>query len=271
MTVSRSVVALIAALSLTLAGCGSDGSGGSGSTAASQAASLAKTKKVLTDIVRRTVDLDSCADFSTRYLDGVSVADCNGDGTLGVSAGDYRVADVAVSGDTAKVKLALRPGGERTYRLVREQGAWKVDGQDEKFEGRLGDGFLSVANYEEDGRDINRHVTVRLVSVKDPAPSPPYNSPGPGKRWVRAKLRLHSTGKDTFNFSTQDIKLITCDGARYEPWNAFEPALGNGGVDLSEGDTVVGYLGYKVQKNRKACEIRLVDPFDGAPIKWKLR
>lgn len=206
---------LVLVASLPLSGCGSQGASAQDQQAAA-AKALARDKAQIQQAVRRTVDQDLCVDFSAKLLGGRSVEECNGDGTLGVLPGDYKLGGIEVRGQTANATLILKPGGERSYRLIREQGKWKIDRIDDRYEGKLGDNFLKTAQFQQNGVDVNQHMTIRLLAIKDPATPPPYNSPGPGKRWVRIKMRLHSTGKDSFNFSTQDIKLITCDGGRYE-------------------------------------------------------
>jgi hypothetical protein len=118
---------------------------------------------------------------------------------------------------------------------------------------------------------VTVNLRVTLLAVKDNAPPPQYFPAPAGKRWVRARFRLKSRSPSNFNQSTGDFKLVGGDGARYfSDGAAFEPSLGNGGVDLSQGDVVAGYLGFIVPKKAILKEIRLNATSGGAPLESAL-
>jgi hypothetical protein len=78
---------------------------------------------------------------------------------------------------------------------------------------------------------------------------------------------------ESFSQSTGDFKLVDSAGQRYTAdGSAFQPSLGNGGVDLSEGDTVLGYLGFKVPTRAKIRTVRLDPTFSSdPPLEWRIR
>ena len=57
--------------------------------------------------------------------------------------------------------------------------------------------------------------------------------------------------------STSYFRLVDSNGQRYMPdFQAFEPALGEGSLNLSEGDTATGYIGFQVPDAVEASEVR---------------
>lgn len=228
--------------------------------------------------VHRWVDDDDCTMLSERFAaEGFASADegradCERHEDRGLRAGEYAITRTTlISNDQARAELRLNEGGTRSYGLVREGGRWRIDSFAERFKGRVGDTFTLRDAYEQDGTAVTVNVRVTLLAVKDDASSPQYFPADAGKRWVRARFRLKSRSPSNFNQSTGDFKLVGGDGARYlADGAAFEPSLGNGGVDLSQGDVVTGYLGFMVPKKAKLHEIRLNPVSGGAPLQWTL-
>jgi hypothetical protein len=228
--------------------------------------------------VHQWVDDDNCAMMSERFAaEGFASADegradCERHEDRGLRAGEYEITRTTlVSKDQARAELRVKEGGTRTYGLVREGGRWRIDTFEERFKGKVGDTFTLKDAYEQNGTPVTVNVRVTLLAVKDNAPSPQYFPPDAGKRWVRARFRLKSRSPSNFSQSTGDFKLVGGDGARYlSDGAAFEPSLGNGGVDLSQGDIVTGYLGFMVPKKAKLKEIRLNIASGGAPLEWTL-
>lgn len=156
--------------------------------------------------------------------------------------------------------------------MIRDHGHWLADSFSEHFAGRIGDTFTLRDSYEQDGVPVTVDVRATVLGVKDPAPPPPYNTAGAGKRWVRVNFKLHSRSTSHFTQSTDDIQLIDTQGRRYHAdGSAYEPSLGNGGADLSQGDTVVGFEGYAVPRHAKLKAVRLSTAGGtGAPLIWRV-
>ena len=268
-------------LALVLAGCGGSGSDGSttdrdGSTFPSPGTDLARAKAA----AERYVDDNDCALESDRYAaEGYQSAKegheaCRASTDPGLQAGEYTVKAGSVTGDTARVVLALNGGGLRTYDLVRGgPSGWLIDGLTERLRGVVGDTFTFRDSYEQNGNPVNVDLRVTVVSVKDNVAAPEFSPAGRGQRWVRARVRIRSRGKESFSQSTDDFKLVDATGQRYTAvGSAFQPTLGNGGVDLSQGDTVLGYLGFKVPSKARIRTIRLDPTFSsGSPPEWRIK
>lgn len=272
----RSISAVFVTSLAALIGCGGSDDAGVKQTSNTPEAGLDRAKAVVT----RYVNEDVCALMSDRYAgEGYRSADegraaCEADPNPGLSAGEYKIKTGSVAGSKATVILALNGGGTRTYTLVRGgPSGWQIDGFEENQRGVVGDTFTFRDSYEQDGNPVNVNLRVTVMAVKDNVPAPEFFEPGAGKRWVRVRVRIRSRGKESFSQSTDDFKLIDASGQRYSSDGAaFQPSLGNGGVSLSEGDVVVGYLGFKVPRRAQVKAIRLSSTFvSRSPLEWRVK
>ena len=215
--------------------------------------------------VHQWVDDDNCTTMSEKFAaEGFASAaegraDCERHEDRGLRAGEYEITRTTmVSKDQARAELRLNEGGTRTYGLVREDGHWRIDTFAERFNGKVGDTFTLKDSYEQNGTPVTVDVRVTLLAVRKPSPSSQIPTRCPESAgFVRA------SGREPQPVQLQPehrrLQLVGDDGARY-PSNgaAFEPSLGNGGVDLSQGEVVTGYLaGFMVPKKAKLREIWL--------------
>lgn len=275
----RSIVTLL--LLVVLTGCGTSVSD------KSKTSSKASTRRGSTEdldrakaTVQRYVDEDDCALLSDRLAaEGYSSAKegraaCMADTDPGLRSGEYSLKSGSIAGNTANVILSLDGGGTRTYELVRGgNSGWLIDASREDPTGVVGNTFTFRDSFEQNGNPVNVNLRVTVLSVKDNAPAPEFSEAGAGKRWVRVRIRIRSRGKESFSQSTEDFKLVDAAGQRYTAdGSAFQPTLGNGGVDLSEGDKVLGYLGFKVPTQAKIMTIRLDRTFSSdPPLEWRVK
>ena len=92
-----------------------------------------------------------------------------------------------------------------------------------------------------------------------------------GHRWVRARVRVKSKGRDSFDLSTSDFRLVDSNGQRYMPdFQAFEPALGEGSLKLSERRHGHRHIGFQVPDAVEASEVRFAGLGGGEPFIWKV-
>lgn len=276
-------------VALLAVGCGSASSDGEKNRSAS--ASAASTPPAVEQAkveraVRQWVDKDDCSMMSDRYAaEGVGSAaegqrqcELATQANPGLQAGQYSISRVSVTDQSAEVRLALKPAGYRTYTLVRGgRLGWEIDGRSEQLVGNVGDTFPYRDSFELDGRQVFPYVEITVLSVKDPARpnANPYvvkNVEKARHRFVRTRIRLKSLGKESFGFSTYDFKAVDEQGQRYDPDSqVFEPALGNGSVDLTNGDKATGYLGFQLPDKAKLTEIRFSGASSDDPIIWKVK
>lgn len=266
---------------LALSGCGAESQSSDEGSQTSAAAAGAREKAAATQAVHEWVDKDDCTLMSDRFAaeGAASVAEgrkaCQQDLDPGLRAGEYTIKSVAITGDRGTAVLALNSGGTRTYGLIRGgKYGWQIDSIAERFVGNVGDTFTLRDSYVQDGTAVNVKLEATVLQVKtNVKPDSPYTPTGPGNKWVRVKIRLHSLSDADYSQSTSDFKLVDTAGHRYDPdGSVFQPSLGNGGVSLAQGDKVLGYQGYQVPKGAAVKAVRL-QPVGGigAPIVWKLR
>jgi hypothetical protein len=229
-------------------------------------------------VAQNYTDDDDCSLMSDRYAaDGFSSPEegrqaCNDDTDPGLRAGEYRVSGSSVSGDRATVKFDVNTGGTRTLTLTRGgREGWQIDNVEVSQRGKVGDTFTLYDSYEQNGTPVDVNLRITVLSVRSHVQGPPYYPIKSNERWVRARIRIKSRTKQTFSQSTDDFKLIDATGQRYSSdGGAFQPSLGNGGVSLSKGETVVGYLGFKVLKTAKVQAIRIAPLSGGDPLQWRV-
>ena len=275
-----SLVGLLLA-AMTATSCGgnaktaSDRSARSGPAVAKASATRADAERV----VHGWIDDDNCSLMSDRLAaEGYGSAAegraaCSKDTDPGLQAGQYTLTSVTVQGQRATARLALTEGGTRTINLVRGgRSGWEIDATDDEFKGHIGDTFTLRDSYEQDGVPVTVDLRITPLSVTDPARPPRFFAAGNRQRWVRIRLKLHSRSASHFNQSTDGFKLVDNHSQRYTADGAaFQPSLGNGGVDLSRGDTVEGYLGFKVPRTATMKVLRTAPTFSGgAPLEWLL-
>jgi hypothetical protein len=79
--------------------------------------------------VQRWLDDNDCAvltdDFDNDNAD--LNGQCGNDPYTGLRAGDYTIADSAVTGDGATVTIRRTDNMRRTFTLVQEDGRWRID------------------------------------------------------------------------------------------------------------------------------------------------
>ena len=271
--VIRRAGVIIASVAALLSACGGDGE-----------SSGESDEKQVRDVVHQWVDEDDCSVTSDRFAaegyssaeEGRQACEEQAQADPGLRTGEYRLASVKVAGETATARLVLDGGGERTYTVTKDGDDWRIDDFSESFRGKVGDSFVYRDAYEQDGRPVTVKLRVALVGVEENVTTEPYSTIGIEKknhRWIRAKFRLKSLGRDPFTQSTSDFYATDQAGHRYESNGfVFEPSLGNGGVNLAAGDSVVGFLGYQLPDGSSLKDIRLV-PVGGAgePYVWRTR
>ena len=232
-------------------------------------------------MTRQWVDENDCSLMSDDFAaEGYASPEegmraCEEDDDPGLQAGQYTVESVEIRDRRAEVRLALKPAGERTFELVKGGPTWEIDAVSNRFRGELGDTFPYRDAYELNGSPVEVDAELTVAAIKDP-PRPNADAYLPevdekrGHRWVRARVQVKSTGRDSFDFIASDFSAADTSGQRYEPdFEVFEPALGDGTLSLSEGDTVTGYVGFHLPDEADLAEIRFA-PSGVDPLVWKL-
>lgn len=272
----------IVAAAVLVAACGGGDSDDNGSGAGSSDDPKAARAEV-ESVLRQWIDKDDCSLMSDRYAaEGFASAEegvkaCEEEGP-GLRAGEYTIRNVEVRNRSAVATLAVEPGGERIYELVKGGAmGWEIDGVSRRFRGTVGDSFQYVDAYEINGEPVTVDAVLTVLSVKDRA-RPNVSKhllagiERRGRRWVRVRVRVKSDGRDSFDLSTSDFKLVDSNGQRYEPdFQAFEPALGQGTLNLSQGDRATGYIGFQVPDKAVVSEVRLAPIGGGEPFIWKVK
>jgi hypothetical protein len=102
------------------------------------------------------------------------------------------------------------------------------------------------------GNDENLVVRVKVLSVRDPAPSAnEFFGPAQGKRWVAFRVRLVNVGDLVYDDSPSNgVRVVdTADQEYTTTIGGVEPQLGS--TTIRPGDARVGWLTFEVPKGTK--------------------